>query len=108
MIRVSTARQDLEREISSLLQELDGLETNAQAPGRAEALAPELTRVDSALAATVGALRALAPATAPERNARVRTEGASARRTLRRSSVRKTPKARAPSTNAYLPPAGAK
>jgi hypothetical protein len=90
-----------------MLQVLDALETHAQAPGGAEMFAPELTRADTALTATVGALRALAPAAAPERRARVSTEGESALRTLRRPSVSKTSKAREPSTNAYLPPAGA-
>ena len=67
MTRASTARLDLERELSTRLKVLDDLETEADAPGRAEALAPELAHADMALTATVRALRALAPPVAATR-----------------------------------------
>lgn len=98
-----TARQNLEREISTLLQALDSLETDAEAPGRAETLAPELARVDAALTSTVQSLRALAPAGPPRRPALHEGGGRPASRPPRRRQANKPAFGRERSTNAYLP-----
>jgi hypothetical protein len=56
------ARRGLERDISSLLQELDSLEGDAEgrSPSECEELTVEQTAVAQRLSATVAALRALA------------------------------------------------
>jgi hypothetical protein len=56
------ARRGLERDISNLLQEIDALEGQAAtcAPSEREDLAERQTAVAERLAATIGALRALA------------------------------------------------
>ena len=87
-----TERQHLERQISTLLQTIDSLETQAEDPSRAEALARELTHVDMTLTTTVRRLRELGP------DAPAYTSLPAGRR-----SVRKPARSYQPSTNAYLP-----
>ena len=84
-------RRHLDRKISTLLQTLDALETEAEDPDCSRALAPELARANTSLTTTVRALRALAP------KPRAHTTQPAGRR-----SVHKPARSREPSANAYL------
>ena len=98
------ARRDLEREISSLLQLLDNLETDAEEPGRREALAPDLARAEMDLTATLRTLRELPPAATASTPPPRRVEQESSARTSgrRRRRLRTPANGRRPSANAYL------
>jgi len=99
----ASSRQQLEREISTLLQKLDSLETDAAEAGHAQKLAPELARVDTALTAAGRALRTLAPAAAASRPPGRRTAHKPVQGRRKRQDLRNPAHGRAPSTNAYLP-----
>jgi hypothetical protein len=87
----TSERRHLERKISTLLQTLDALETEAEDPDRSQALAPELAHANLSLTTTVRALRALA-----------HVPHAPMTRPARRRSVSRPVHSRQPSANAYF------
>ena len=91
LLSAMSKREHLERKISTLLQTLDALETEAGDPDCSRALAPELAHANTSLTATVRALRALAP-----------VPHAHTAQPARRRSVRRPAPSRQPSANAYI------